>query len=39
MQAYHLDYNQEEGYTSVSEGYFWSSPDSTDELDVEEVMQ
>lgn len=34
-QAYHLDYNQEEGYTSVSRGYFWSSPDQGDEIDLE----
>ncbi len=34
-QAYHLNYNQEEGYTSVSRGYFWSSPDQGDEIDLE----
>ena len=34
-QAYHLDYNQEEGYTSVSRGYFWSNPDRGDEIDLE----
>jgi DNA sulfur modification protein DndD len=34
-QAYHLDYNQEEGYTSVSRGYFWSSPDEGEEIDLE----
>jgi len=34
-QAYHLDYNQEEGYTSVSRGYFWSSPDQGEEIDLE----
>lgn len=34
-QAYHLDYNQEEGYTSVSRGYFWSSSDQGEEIDLE----
>ena len=34
-QAYHLNYNQEEGYTSVSHGYFWSSPDEGEEIDLE----
>ncbi|MCU4752626.1 DNA sulfur modification protein DndD [Halobacteria archaeon AArc-curdl1] len=34
-QAYHLNYNQEEGYTSVSRGYFWSSSDQGDEIDLE----
>jgi DNA sulfur modification protein DndD len=38
-QAYHLDYNQEEGYTSVSQGYFWSSPDQPEEIDLEGVPQ
>ncbi len=38
-QAYHLDYNQEEGYTSVSRGYFWSSPDQAEEIDLEGVPQ
>lgn len=34
-QAYHLNYNQEEGYTSVDRGYFWSNPDQPDEIDME----
>lgn len=34
-QAYHLDYNQEEGHTSISRGYFWSSPDQGEDLDME----
>jgi DNA sulfur modification protein DndD len=38
-QAYHLDYNQEEGYTSVGQGYFWSNPDQEEEIDVESVPQ
>jgi DNA sulfur modification protein DndD len=38
-QAYHLDYNQEEGYTSVSQGYFWSGPDQGEEIDLEGVPQ
>ncbi len=38
-QAYHLDYNQEEGYTSVTRGYFWSSPDSGEEMELGGVTQ
>jgi len=38
-QAYHLDYNQEDGYTSVGQGYFWSNPDQEKEIDVESVPQ
>jgi DNA sulfur modification protein DndD len=34
-QAYHLNYNQEEGYTSVDRGYFWSNPDENGEIDLE----
>jgi DNA sulfur modification protein DndD len=37
-RAYHLDYNQADGYTDVSEGYFWSSPEP-DEVELEEVPQ
>jgi DNA sulfur modification protein DndD len=38
-KSYHLDYNQEEGYTSVRHGYFWSSEAEEDEIDVEGVPQ
>ena len=38
-QAYHLDYNQEEGYTSVTRGYFWSSPDHGEEIELKGVTQ
>lgn len=34
-QAYHLDYNQEEGHTSVTRGYFWSDPEESEEIDLE----
>lgn len=38
-QAYHLNYNQEEGYTTVSQGYFWSDPDQGTEIELEGVPQ
>ncbi len=38
-QAYHLDYNQGEGYTSVTRGYFWSTPDTAEEIELEGVTQ
>jgi DNA sulfur modification protein DndD len=38
-QAYHLEYNQEEGYSSVTPGYFWSNPGQDDEIELEGVTQ
>jgi len=38
-QAYHLDYNEREGYTEVSDGYFWSDEPEPDQPSIEGVTQ
>jgi len=39
--SYHLDYNQEEGCTDVTTGYFWTDDDSDylDQIGLEQVKQ
>jgi DNA sulfur modification protein DndD len=36
-RAYHLDYQESDGYTAVSKGYFWT--ESAQTAEVEEVLQ
>ena len=40
-RSYQLDYDQSEGYTEVSKGYFWTedSTDDTDQVNLEQVEQ
>jgi len=39
-QVYHLDYNEEEGHTDITEDYFWTDPsDETEDLELGEVTQ
>ena len=38
-QAYHLDYNEVDGCTDVSEGYFWSDSAPAENPSIEGVMQ
>jgi DNA sulfur modification protein DndD len=40
-RSYHLDYDQSEGYTEVSKGYFWTegNTDDADQVSLEQVEQ
>lgn len=38
-QSYHLDYNEQDGCTDVSQGYFWTDDTDAEKPSIEEVTQ